>query len=99
MGFEELVEEHRNIEDSSQSRLKHVVPSVGMFHTPLPTKKAWEVYDAKYCASRRKSVAPSFNEIRHVLNLAQIMAVADELEVVSFDGDQTLYSDGQNFSN
>jgi IMP and pyridine-specific 5'-nucleotidase len=43
-------------------------------------------------------VPPSFNEVRHTLNLAQVMASASELEMICFDGDQTLYSDGGNFS-
>ena len=39
------------------------------------------------------------NEIRHVLNLAQVLAVRDtNLRLVTFDGDCTLYSDGSDFS-
>jgi len=36
--------------------------------------------------------------VRHTLNLAQVMACASDLEMICFDGDQTLYSDGGNFS-
>ena len=42
---------------------------------------------------------PSFNEVRHVLNLAQVLAMRQtQLRLVSFDGDCTLYSDGKDFS-
>jgi IMP and pyridine-specific 5'-nucleotidase len=57
------------------SRLKQYVPSVGVFFTPLPLLKAFKLYDEKYCISERNFVAPSFNEIRHILNLAQIMVI------------------------
>jgi IMP and pyridine-specific 5'-nucleotidase len=95
--FEQLVEQHRSSKPGT-SPLQQCVPTVGTFHTPLPAKAAWLAYDAKYCASKRRYVTPTFNEIRHILNLAQVMAVADSLELISFDGDQTLYSDGSNFS-
>lgn len=39
---------------------------------------------------------PSFNDIRLILNTAQIMAVttAGPLDLATFDGDVTLYDDG-----
>ena len=84
MYFEELIEEHRyfnaaNEENYSRrlnndtSRLKQYVPTVGRFFTSLPLYKAFKIYDEKYFISERNFVAPSFNEIRHILNLAQIM--------------------------
>lgn len=57
------------------SRLQQLVPSVGTFYTRLPLRKAFEAYNAKYGVSKRKYVAISFNEIRHILNLAQIIAM------------------------
>ena len=57
------------------------------------------MYDAKYKVSSRRCVQPSFNEVRHVLNLAQVLAMRQtQLRLVSFDGDCTLYSDGKDFS-
>ena len=54
------------------------------------------MYDAKYKVSSRRCVQPSFNEVRHVLNLAQVLAMRQtQLRLVSFDGDCTLYSDGK----
>jgi len=93
--FEDLVDEHR--ENPDCSRLKQLVPSVGLFHTPLSLVEAFRLYDRKYSISQRRCIAPSFNEIRHILNLAQIMNIGTNLNMISFDGDQTLYQDGGNF--
>jgi len=42
-------------------------------------------------------VPPSFNDVRLILNTAQIMGltVAGPLELATFDGDVTLYDDGK----
>jgi IMP and pyridine-specific 5'-nucleotidase len=126
--FEMLIDEH--IEKGDRSRLKQLVPTVGVFHTHLPLRKAFQEYNRKHKLTRRKHITISFNEIRHILNLAQVMALAGvkskqdvtdrtpsdtnntkevskELEdndmhfvgpkLITFDGDQTLYSDGANF--
>lgn len=93
--FEELILEYR--EKRKTSRLFQYVPNLAPFFTPLPLSRAFEVYDDKYSISSRNFVAPSFNEMRHILNLAQIMAIGKTLKLISFDGDQTLYSDGGNF--
>lgn len=154
--FEVLIEEHLRMEaeDSPQpSRLKQVVPTVGTFHTHLPLRRAFEAYNAKHNLTKRRHVCISFNELRHILNLAQVMAMRRDRDVtddetkpdealdewvasssrgvdrmdsksddepgpptpalseldlasdekfngpkmVTFDGDQTLYSDGANF--
>ena len=76
--FEELVNEH--MRDPRNSRLKQMVPSVGRFFTPLPLRQAFVEYDAKYCITNRRFVNPTFNEIRHMLNLAQINALKDDLK-------------------
>jgi len=57
------------------SRLKQLVPSVGTFYTRLPLRKAFEAYNAKYGITKRRYICISFNEIRHILNLAQIIAM------------------------
>jgi len=168
---EMLIEEHRKIAQEENddngdstprhplrlSQLKQLVPSVGTFHTHLPLRKAFEAYNAKYCLTARHHVQITFNELRHILNLAQIMAMRgiqchdEECDIsydrwtqpisearmskvalefsrglirdddndddeedatsenggemdgfegpkmITFDGDQTLYSDGANF--
>jgi len=105
--IEELIEEHRLCSDGS-SRLAQAVPTIGEFFTPLPLAATWAAFDARYRVSRRRFVQPSFNEIRQILNEAQVRAFAGEarpgsknrssLDFVSFDGDCTLYSDGKNFN-
>ena len=97
--FEVLVDEHRSafLNKENRSRLKEYVPSVGRFHTHLPISQAFTLYDLKYSISKRRFISPTFNEIRHILNLSQIMAIGTNLQLITFDGDQTLYSDGGNF--
>lgn len=77
--FEMLIDEHRSNDDSlGPSRLQQLVPTVGTFHTPLPLRKAFVAYNKKYAVTKRKFVTISFNELRHILNLAQIMALRGE---------------------
>ncbi len=94
--LEALIEEHRA--NPQRSRLLQYVPSVGRFFTPLPLSQAFLLYDTKYAISARRHVSPSFNEIRHIMNLSQVNAIGRTLSFISFDGDQTLYSDGGNFA-
>ena len=91
------------------SKLKLLVPSVGPFFTRLPLEAAFKFQDAKRFISSRRFVSPSFNDIRLILNTAQIMAVTapstfspattaksgKPLKLATFDGDVTLYDDGQ----
>mgnify|MGYP000390611555 CR=1 FL=1 len=163
--FEVLIEEHRkseaaalkaaaqhNLPSPIPSRLKQLVPTIGSFHTNLPLREAFLFYNTKHRLTNRKHIQISFNEIRHILNMAQIMALRspppkptgdskmdtktesessafeaamsvedddDDLveeseeeiaykkngpksefdgpKLITFDGDQTLYSDGANF--
>ena len=82
---------------SGPSKLKLLVPSVGLFFTPLPLQDAFAYQDAKRRMSSRRFVAPSFNDIRLTLNTAQVMSLVrtSRLELVTFDGDVTLYDDGE----
>ncbi len=95
--IESLFEEHSL--NPATSTLKILIPSVGTFFTGLPITQAFDLYDAKYCISQRQYVPPTFNEIRHILNLAQVIGIGPKLKLITFDGDQTLYSDGGNFQN
>lgn len=61
------------------SRLQMLVPTVKTFFTRLPLRMAFEAYDTKYAVTARKHVCISFNEIRHILNLSQIMAMCPGL--------------------
>ena len=72
--FETLIDEHRRLEEegsSRPSRLKRLVPTVGTFHTPLPLRRAFELYNEKHRLTKRKHIQISFNELRHILNLAR----------------------------
>jgi IMP and pyridine-specific 5'-nucleotidase len=100
-----------------------------LYHMCYPLRLSCSLYrfgiGTLFSQTKRKHIQPSFNELRHVLNLAQLLAlrktestngVSDEPNgtqinqnedsssvqlngprMVTFDGDQTLYSDGANF--
>lgn len=86
----------------SRSRLRQLVPSVGKFYTKLPLRDAFMIEDAKKHISRRRLVSPSFNDVRAILNTAQVLALTSHsddkchLKLITFDGDVTLYDDGKN---
>ncbi|SCU88729.1 LANO_0D02916g1_1 [Lachancea nothofagi CBS 11611] len=79
-----------------RTRLTQLVPSVGPFFTRLPLEKSFYLEDRKRAISSRTMVAPSFNDIRHILNSAQILQMRqfNDVKLVTFDGDVTLYEDG-----
>lgn len=79
-----------------KSKLNHLVPTVGSFFTPLPLEDAFKYQDSQRFISRRRFVAPSFNDIRLILNSAQLLGLfrTSGLDLVTFDGDVTLYDDG-----
>ncbi|GEQ71880.1 hypothetical protein JCM33374_g5566 [Metschnikowia sp. JCM 33374] len=85
----------------ARTRLRQLVPSVGRFFTNLPLKDAFLIEDCKRSISRRMLVSPSFNDIRSILNTAQVLALTNtsdvdsKLRLVTFDGDVTLYDDGK----
>jgi IMP and pyridine-specific 5'-nucleotidase len=78
------------------SKLGMLVPTAGPFFTRLPLEAAFKYQDRKRYISSRRYVAPSFNDVRLVLNSAQVMAVTGgALQLATFDGDVTLYDDGE----
>ena len=74
-----------------------MVPSVGDFFTPLHLGEAFEYQDKRRKISSRRFVPPSFNDLRLTLNTAQLLGLCRNgpLQLVTFDGDVTLYDDGQ----
>ncbi|KAG0650341.1 IMP-specific 5 -nucleotidase 1 [Hyphodiscus hymeniophilus] len=88
---------HQQVGLHGQSKLKLLVPSVGIFFTRLPLAAAFKSQDKKRFISSRRFVPPSFNDIRLILNTAQLMGVCagGPLELATFDGDVTLYDDGK----
>lgn len=119
---EGLVNDHIRHQQSLQptSKLKMLVPSIGSFFTPLHLEAAFVYQDKRRAISSRRFVAPSFNDVRLILNTAQIMALvrpvppppnhtnlvanasdntvrattSTTLQLLTFDGDVTLYDDG-----
>jgi len=85
---------------NAQSKLKMLVPSVGVFFTKLPLQAAFEWQDQRRGISCRRFVAPSFNDIRLILNTAQVMSLVSNggVDLMTFDGDVTLYDDGQSLT-
>ncbi|KAJ5151562.1 hypothetical protein N7492_009857 [Penicillium capsulatum] len=81
-----------------KSKLKLLVPSVGTFFTQLHLEDAFRFQDDHRLISRRRFVAPSFNDVRLILNSAQLLGLvrSSEVQLVTFDGDVTLYDDGTN---
>lgn len=87
----------------AMSRLRRLVPSLGRFFTALPLKEAFLFEDERRSISKRRLVSPSFNDVRMILNTAQIIALSriyrekelSKLKLITFDGDVTLYEDGK----
>ncbi|KAI9721084.1 MAG: IMP 5'-nucleotidase [Candelaria pacifica] len=91
---------HQKAGTPERSKLKLLVPSVGSFFTPLLLEEAFIYQDRKRSISSRRFVAPSFNDVRLTLNTAQIMSLvrSGPLQLITFDGDVTLYDDGESFT-
>jgi IMP and pyridine-specific 5'-nucleotidase len=99
--IELLIEEDILLEKSGlrgDSKLKALVPSIGKFFTALPLCQAFPYVNNQRSITGREHVPPSFNDIRLILNRAQILAVAPKLKLITFDGDMTLYADGADFA-
>ncbi|KAJ3332975.1 IMP 5'-nucleotidase [Blyttiomyces sp. JEL0837] len=89
---------HQNSGLPELSRLSQLVPSIGRFFTPLPLKEAFIAVNKIRSVAARRYVPPSFNDIRHILNMAQVSAIAGAVKLITFDGDMTLYADGADFA-
>ncbi|KAJ3186596.1 IMP 5'-nucleotidase [Gaertneriomyces sp. JEL0708] len=99
--IEELIVDHMLHQQGKLpelSRLSTLVPSIGRFFTPLPLKDSFMRQDSKRSISARRFVPPSFNDVRAILNDAQVMAIAPTIKMITFDGDMTLYADGADFA-
>ena len=93
---EDLINDHISHQSDgthTRSKMKLLVPSVGVFFTPLLLEEAFEHQDRQRRISSRRFVPPSFNDIRLILNSAQVLSLvrAGPLRLVTFDGDVTLY--------
>lgn len=73
---EALVDDHIAHQISrSRSKLSMLVPTISSFFTPLFLEEAFLKQDAARAISSRRYVAPSFNDIRLILNTAQCLAL------------------------
>ncbi|KAI4253672.1 MAG: hypothetical protein LQ352_003560 [Teloschistes flavicans] len=100
---EELINDHISQQKRGthgRSKLKLLVPSVGVFFTPLRLEEAFNFQDHHRRISSRRFVPPSFNDIRLTLNSAQMMSLARSgpVQLMTFDGDVTLYDDGESLN-
>ena len=96
--------EHIQSHHPGKSKLNLLVPTVGMLFTPLHLEQAFKYQDKRRQISRRRFVAPSFNDVRLILNTAQLYGLRTSgaqsenhdsfVQLVTFDGDLTLYEDG-----
>lgn len=102
LDVEKLIEDQYSLQArglQEQGRLKLLLPSVGWFFTELPLERAFYIQDDRRSISQRRLVSPSFNDVRRILNTAQVMALSaprTRARLVTFDGDVTLYPDGTN---
>ncbi|KAF2500175.1 IMP-specific 5'-nucleotidase-like protein 1 [Lophium mytilinum] len=101
--IEELINDHiahQKAGTHERSKLKLLVPSVATFFTPLLLHDAFVWQDQRRFISYRRFVAPSFNDVRLILNTAQVMSLirGGPLELATFDGDVTLYDDGKSLT-
>ncbi|KAK9355365.1 IMP-specific 5-nucleotidase [Lipomyces doorenjongii] len=102
--IEQLIEDQLDNEKKGTpylAKIRHLVPSIGTFFTKLPLEEAFYAQDAKRAISCRRLVSPSFNDVRLILNTAQIMTLAsgqEQLKLVTLDGDVTLYEDGKSLT-
>ncbi|ETW45645.1 hypothetical protein PFMALIP_06296 [Plasmodium falciparum MaliPS096_E11] len=96
LSIEEMFIDHYY--NPQHSRLKYLIDDVGIFFTKLPITKAFHTYNKKYRITKRLYAPPTFNEVRHILNLAQILSLEEGLDLLTFDADETLYPDGHDFN-
>lgn len=88
----EMITEH--VANPEGSRLKKYLPRVRKIFLPLDLSRAAKEYDASKHFLSRKRVPPTFKEVRHILNLATVNAIASHVKLVTFDADDTIYEDG-----
>ena len=68
--LQELVYEFQR--NPKQNRLKKIVPNMCKLHTDLWVIDAYHWYDEIFKLSTRRHVRPSFADLRHILNFAQV---------------------------
>mmetsp|Transcript_36965 Transcript_36965/g.80525 ORF Transcript_36965/g.80525 Transcript_36965/m.80525 type:complete len:426 (-) Transcript_36965:134-1411(-) len=95
--LQELVREFQR--NPKENRLKKIVPKMCKLHTDLLVIEAFYWYDEIFRLSTRRHVRPSFADLRHILNFAQMAACVPQVKLVTCDGDGTIYTHNQNIEN
>jgi len=60
---------HQRENTPLRSKLKMLVPTIGIFFTPLPLREAFLTTEPQRAISQRRFVAPSFNGILRLLDI------------------------------
>jgi len=96
--IQDLLQEH--FLDPASSRLKSLCPSIRGVFLKLDILSALDEYEKRtgVYLSRRTYVSPTFSEVRSILNLSVVHAVAPNLKLLTLDADDTLYNDGGSLS-
>ena len=74
---------------AEMSRLSQLVPGIGRFFTHLPLKESFLEINKTRCIIGRTFIPPSFNDIRHILNRAQVKSIAKSLELITLSVELT----------
>jgi IMP and pyridine-specific 5'-nucleotidase len=89
-----LLDEHYKDGIHRSVRLHRLCPNMGRLFSSLNLVEALQEYDIGVRITKRKFVPPSFKEIRQVINIATVRAVASSIRLLTLDADDTIYNDG-----
>lgn len=79
--LDHILHDHNGVPEIS--RLSQLVPSIGTFFTPLPLKDTFLDINMKKGIAGRRYVPPSFNDVRYILNFAQVTAISRILKLIT----------------
>jgi IMP and pyridine-specific 5'-nucleotidase len=80
------------------SQLSAFCPSITSLFLRQDVLRALAELDGHIHLSSRLYVAPTFSEVRTILNYSVVNAAAPKLQLLTLDADDTLYEDGGNLS-
>ena len=90
----DLIAAHVEAAPDAATELRRSCPHLGRLFHPLDLSAALLAFDEHTRVIARTRVPPSFSECRKILNLATVQSCARTLQLLTFDADDTLYSDG-----
>ena len=90
-----LIAAHAEAAPDAATELRRCCPHLGRLFHPLDLSAALLEFDERHSrVISRARVPPSFSECRQIINIATIHSCAPSLQLLTFDADDTLYSDG-----